>query len=48
MLIDAKIKMPSQIAEDLMLNAADIESLCAVPTGTLQQNKIVAFKLHHH
>jgi Zn-dependent peptidase ImmA (M78 family)/DNA-binding XRE family transcriptional regulator len=45
MLIDNKIKLPVQIAEELMLNTNDIESLCAVPTGTLQ-NKVVAFKFY--
>jgi hypothetical protein len=31
-----------QIAEEIVLNVDDIESLCALPPGTLQ-NKIVAF-----
>jgi hypothetical protein len=42
-LIEAKIKMPSEIAEELFLNAEDIESLCAVPSGTLQ-NKVVTLR----
>lgn len=42
MLIDNKLKLPAQIAEEIILNADDIESLCALPPGTLQ-NKIVAF-----
>jgi Zn-dependent peptidase ImmA (M78 family)/transcriptional regulator with XRE-family HTH domain len=45
MLVEAKIKLPAQIPEELMLNAEDVESLCAVPTGTLQ-NKIVSFKFY--
>jgi Zn-dependent peptidase ImmA (M78 family)/transcriptional regulator with XRE-family HTH domain len=44
MLIENKIKLPAQIAEELLLNASDVESLCALPPGTLQ-NKVVAFKL---
>jgi hypothetical protein len=28
----------------LMLNAKDVESLCAVPVGTLQQKRVVSFK----
>jgi hypothetical protein len=43
MLIDNKIKLPTQIAEDLVMNADDIESICALPPGTLQ-NKVVVFK----
>jgi Zn-dependent peptidase ImmA (M78 family) len=43
MLVDNKIKLPGQIAEELMLNAGDIESLCGVSAGKLQ-NKIVAFR----
>jgi Zn-dependent peptidase ImmA (M78 family) len=45
MLIDNKIKLPVQIAEELMLNTDDVESLCSVPTGTLQ-NKVVQFKFY--
>jgi Zn-dependent peptidase ImmA (M78 family)/DNA-binding XRE family transcriptional regulator len=45
MLVDNKIKLPGQIAEELMLNAGDIESLCGVQAGTLQ-NKVVAFKFY--
>jgi Zn-dependent peptidase ImmA (M78 family) len=45
MLIDNRIKVPTQIAEDLVMNAADIESICALPSGTLQ-NKVVAFKFY--
>jgi Zn-dependent peptidase ImmA (M78 family) len=45
MLIEAKVKMPSEIAEELFLNACDIESLCAVRRGMLQ-NKVVALKFH--
>jgi hypothetical protein len=44
MLIDNKIKLPAQIAEELLLNASDVESLCGLPPGTLQ-NKVLAFKL---
>jgi Zn-dependent peptidase ImmA (M78 family)/DNA-binding XRE family transcriptional regulator len=43
MLIEAKVKMPSEIAEELLLNAEDIEALCAVPLGTLQ-NKVIMLK----
>jgi Zn-dependent peptidase ImmA (M78 family) len=42
MLIENKIKLPAQIAEDLVLNAEDIEAICALPPGALQ-NKVVAF-----
>lgn len=42
MLIDNKIKSPTQIAEDIVINAADVESLCSLPAGTLQ-NKVLAF-----
>jgi Zn-dependent peptidase ImmA (M78 family)/transcriptional regulator with XRE-family HTH domain len=45
MLIDAKVKLPAQIAEELVLNSEDIESLCSIAPGTLQ-NKVVAFKIH--
>ena len=45
MLIDNRIKLPAQIAEDLVMNADDIESICALPSGTLQ-NKVVAFKFY--
>jgi Zn-dependent peptidase ImmA (M78 family)/transcriptional regulator with XRE-family HTH domain len=43
MLIDNKIKLPAQIAEDLVMNADDIESICALTPGTLQ-NKVVELK----
>jgi Zn-dependent peptidase ImmA (M78 family) len=43
MVIDNKIKLPAQIAEDLLMNADDIESICALPPGTLQ-NKVLVFK----
>jgi Zn-dependent peptidase ImmA (M78 family)/DNA-binding XRE family transcriptional regulator len=46
MLIENRVKLPAQIAEDLLLNPEDIESLCSVPAGTLQQNKVVQFRLH--
>ena len=42
MLIDNKLKLPSQIAEEIVLNADDIESLCSLRPGTLQ-DKVVAF-----
>lgn len=42
MLIDNRIKMPAEIAEDLLLNAADVESLCSLPAGSLQQ-KVLSF-----
>jgi Zn-dependent peptidase ImmA (M78 family) len=42
MLIDHKIKLPAEIAEDLVMNATDVESICALPAGTLQ-NKVVTF-----
>jgi hypothetical protein len=45
MLIENRIKSPAQIAEDLVMNADDIESICALPRGTLQK-KVVAFKLY--
>jgi Zn-dependent peptidase ImmA (M78 family)/DNA-binding XRE family transcriptional regulator len=45
MLIDNKLMHPSQIAEELLLNADDIESLCGVEPGTLQ-NKVVAFSFY--
>jgi hypothetical protein len=44
MLIDAKLRLPSQIAEELCLNSQDIESLCAVEPGTLE-NKVVTLRL---
>ncbi len=44
MLIDNGIKLPAQIADELVMNADDVESICALPPGTLQ-NKVVAFKL---
>ncbi len=43
MIIEAKVKMPSEVAEELFLNGEDIEALCAVPRGTLQ-NKVVTLK----
>jgi hypothetical protein len=42
MLIDGRIKMPAEIAEELLLNAEDVESLCSLPKGTLQ-NKVLSF-----
>lgn len=42
MLIENRVKMPAEIAEDVLLNAADVESLCALPAGTLQ-NKVISF-----
>jgi len=42
MLIENKVKMPTEIAEDVLLNATDVESLCSLPPGSLQ-NKVVAF-----
>ena len=36
MLIDAKIMSPSQIGEELCLNSQDIESLCALDLGALE------------
>ena len=44
MLIGNKIKSPAQIAEDLVMNVEDIESICALPRGALQ-NKVLTFKL---
>jgi Zn-dependent peptidase ImmA (M78 family)/DNA-binding XRE family transcriptional regulator len=44
MLIEAKIRLPSQIGEELCLNSQDIESLCAVDPGTLE-NKVVTLRL---
>jgi Zn-dependent peptidase ImmA (M78 family) len=44
MLIGNKIKLPAQIAEDLVMNVDDIESICALPPGALQ-NKVLTFKL---
>jgi Zn-dependent peptidase ImmA (M78 family)/DNA-binding XRE family transcriptional regulator len=44
MLVASRRKYPSQIAEELALNAQDIESLCAVPPGTLL-NKVVPLRL---
>lgn len=43
MVFEGGLKLPSQIAEELALNAADIESLCALPPGTLQ-NKVVRLR----
>ena len=42
MLIDNKVKLPAEIAEDVLLNASDVESLCSMPAGSLQ-NKVVSF-----
>ena len=42
MLIDNKVKMPAEIAEDVLLNASDVESLCSLPAGSLQ-NKVLSF-----
>ena len=42
MLIDSKIKLPAEIAEDVLINATDVESLCSLPAGTLQ-NKVLSF-----
>jgi hypothetical protein len=47
MLIESKIKPPAGIAEDVLLNASDVESLFALPPGALQ-NKVVAFPRHRH
>jgi Zn-dependent peptidase ImmA (M78 family) len=47
MLIESKIKPPAEIAEDVLLNACDVESLCALPPGALQ-NKVIAFPMHRH
>ncbi len=44
MLIEFKLKLPSQITEELCLNSQDVESLCAVPPGTLQ-NKVITLRL---
>jgi Zn-dependent peptidase ImmA (M78 family)/DNA-binding XRE family transcriptional regulator len=44
MVLEARLKQPTQIAEELALNASDVESLCAVPSGTLQ-NKVVRLRL---
>ena len=44
MIIDAKIRLPSQICEELCLNSQDIESLCGVAPGTLE-NKVVTLRL---
>jgi Zn-dependent peptidase ImmA (M78 family)/DNA-binding XRE family transcriptional regulator len=42
MLIDHKVKLPAQIVDDIVLNVDDIERLCALSSGTLQQ-KVVTF-----
>ena len=42
MLIDSKIKLPAEIAEDVLINAADVESLCSLRAGTLE-NKVLTF-----
>ena len=33
---------PAEIAEDVLINAIDVESLCSLSPGTLQ-NKVLAF-----
>lgn len=38
MLIDNRIKLPGEIAEDVLLNASDVEVLCSLPAGGLQNN----------
>jgi Zn-dependent peptidase ImmA (M78 family)/transcriptional regulator with XRE-family HTH domain len=42
MLIDNRVKLPAEIAEDVLLNASDVESLCSLPAGSLQ-NKVLSF-----
>jgi hypothetical protein len=42
MLIDTRGKLPTEIAEDVLLNANDVESLCSLPAGSLQ-NKVLSF-----
>jgi hypothetical protein len=42
MLIDNRGKLPTEIAEDVLLNASDVESLCSLPAGSLQ-NKVLSF-----
>ena len=44
MILEARKKFPAQIAEELALNAEDIESLSALEVGTLQ-NKVVPLRL---
>jgi Zn-dependent peptidase ImmA (M78 family)/DNA-binding XRE family transcriptional regulator len=43
MLLNSEIMLPSQIAEELCLNSQDIESLCTVPSGTLE-NKVITLR----
>jgi Zn-dependent peptidase ImmA (M78 family)/transcriptional regulator with XRE-family HTH domain len=43
MLIENGIKLPTEVVEDLLLNANDVEAICGLTPGTLQ-NKIVPFK----
>jgi len=42
MLIDNRVKLPTEIADDVLLNASDVESLCSLPVGSLQ-NKVLSF-----
>ena len=42
MLIDNKVKLPTEIAEDVLLNPSDVESLCSLPAGSLQK-KVLSF-----
>ncbi len=35
-------KLPAEIAEDVLLNASDVELLCCLPAGSLQ-NKVLSF-----
>jgi Zn-dependent peptidase ImmA (M78 family)/transcriptional regulator with XRE-family HTH domain len=46
MLIENGVKLPAQIAEELLLSPEDVESLCSMPAGTLQRNKVVQFRFH--
>lgn len=45
MLIENKIKAPSEIAEDLLMNADDVEVLCGLEAGILQ-SKVVQFSFY--
>lgn len=42
MLINDRVKLPTEIADDVLLNASDVESLCSLPVGSLP-NKVLSF-----
>jgi hypothetical protein len=46
MLVENGVKLPAQVAEQLLLNPNDVESLCSLQAGALQRKRWCKFRFH--